>query len=162
VTLFTYRLGCKTYSDIPLVFKIVRTGCDLSGWKIWLTDKKSGTETDLDNGKEFRIGLDAGEYTGRFWLNLSPSVTGITDDPMKEELVSIYSSQGVIKTFIDTNRTGEGQLTIHDLSGRLLFVERNIGYGYNDYYPGLKDGIYIVTYNSKNYRMAKKIFIRNR
>ncbi len=161
-TIISVPLGVKTYIDGLLVFKIVSTGGDLSGWKIWLTDKKSGTETDLDNGNEFRIGLDAGEYTGRFWLNLSPSVTGITDDPMKEELVSIYSSRGVLKTFIDTYRTGEGQLTIHDLSGRLLFIERNIGYGYTDYYPGLKDGIYIVTYNSKNLRMAKKIFISNR
>lgn len=161
-TLCQIPLGLRINIDGYIVFKIINIYGGFSGKKINIYDAESGTRHSLTDNKEFRVFLNAGEYKERFYLNLSSIATGIIGTSPDNELFSVYSSHGIIKAYINTDVTGDGILSILNLTGQILFVDRIFETGYNEIYPGIKDGIYIVTFASDKYRFSKKIFIRNR
>ena len=158
--LCTIPLGLNSLIDGYIVFRIIYAGEGLSGKKIYITDATSGAEYDLLDNKEYRIYLNAGEYKSRFYLNLSSVATSISETG-SDEPFAVYSLHGIIKTSINTVKTNDGVLTVYNLAGQVLYIHRNIGAGYNEFKPGLKDGIYIVTFTSGNYRVSKKVFIQN-
>ena len=158
--LCTIPLGLKSYIDGYIVFRIIDSGEELSGKRIYITDVASDTEYDLLDNKEYRVYLKAGEYKDRFYLNLSSVATEIPETG-SDESFTVYSLNGIIKTFANTAQISDGVLTVYNLAGQVLFVERNIEAGYNEFNPGLKDGIYIVTFTSGNYRVSKKVIIQN-
>jgi hypothetical protein len=122
----------------------------------------SGTENDLLNNNEYKVYLEAGEYKNRFFLNISEKRDEIPDTTSNNNLFSVYSSHGVIKVYVNTEKTGSGLLSIYNLAGQVLFVTKIIEPGYYEFNPGLKDGIYIVRFMSVKYQDSKKIFILNR
>jgi hypothetical protein len=155
-------LGLKTYINNYIVFRIIDIEEDLSGKKIFISDLVSGTENDLLNNKEYKVYLEAGEYKNRFFLNVSDKITEIPDTSSNNNLFSVYSSHGVVKAYINTDRIGSGLLSIYNLTGQVLFKTRISDSGYYEFNPGLKDGIYIVSFISGIYKDSKKIFIQNR
>lgn len=161
-TLCIIPLGLKTSIDGNIVFRLVDVEAELAGMKISITDKTSGTEKDLLNNQEYRLFLKAGEYLNRFYLNLRAVATEIPDIRPEDDLFSVYSSRGVIKSYINIEKTGTGNLSVLNLAGQTMFVERISKTGYNIFYPGIKDGIYIVSFVSEKYRGSRKIFIQNR
>jgi len=42
-----------------------------------------------------------------------------------------------------------------------VFTAKIYDTGYREYDPGLKDGIYFVTYTSGSFRSTKKLYIKN-
>jgi hypothetical protein len=130
--------------------------------KIKISDMVSGTENDLLNNKEYKVYLEAGEYKNRFFLNVSEKRTEIPDTSSNNNLFSVYSTHGVIKVHINTEKTGSGSLSIYNLAGQVLFVKKIFDPGYYEFNPGIKDGIYIVSFLSRIYQYSKKIFIQNR
>jgi hypothetical protein len=161
-TLCTIPLGLKINIDGNIVFRIIDVAEELSGKKIFISDKASGTEHDLLNDQKYKVFLKSGEYMDRFFLNLKSVATEIPDIGPDDDLFSVYSSHGVIKAYINTDRTGAGNLSISNLTGQILFVKRIFEMGYNEFNPGIKDGIYIINFVSGNFRGSKKIFIQNR
>lgn len=158
----TVPLGLKTNIDGDVVFRLIDLADELSGREIFITDMTTGTEKDLLNNQEYRLFLKSGEYQGRFYLNLKAAATEIPDIRPDDDLFSVYSSHGIIKSYINIERTGIGNLSVLNLTGQTLFVKRISETGYNELYPGIKDGIYIVNFVSEKYRGSKKIFMQNK
>jgi hypothetical protein len=160
-TITSIPLGVTASIDGYLKIRLTDAGNMLAGWKISLSDTKAGVEYDLREGSGYRLFLEAGEHNDRFVLNLTPVATGIPE--MKpDDVFSLYSSHGLVKSYIDLEKTGEGVLKIFNLAGQLLFVERITETGYNEFHPGLRNGIYIATFTSVRYRSSKKLYISNR
>ena len=161
-SLCTIPLGIKINIDGNIVFRLTDVAEELSGKRIFISDKSSGTEHDLLDDQKYKVFLKSGEYNNRFFLNLKSVATEIPYTRPDDNLFSVYSSHGVIKAYINTEKTGAGNLSISNLMGQTLFVKRIPETGYNEFNPGIKDGIYIVSFVSENYRGSKKIFINNR
>jgi hypothetical protein len=161
-TLCTIPLGLKTYIDGYIVFKIIDISEELPGMKINISDMVAGTKNDLLNNNEYKVYLEAGEYKDRFFLNVSEKGSEIPDTTSNNNLFTVYSSHGLIKVYVNTEKTGPGLLSIYNLAGQVLFVNKIIDAGYYEFNPGLKDGIYIVRFMSTLYQDSKKIFIQNR
>lgn len=160
-TITCIPLGITTSIDRYLKIRMTDAGALLAGWKINLTDLKAGVEYDLREGDGYSIFLEAGEYNDRFVLNLTPLATGIPETT-PDDVFSVHSFHGVVKSYVDISQTGEGDFKLFNLAGQLLFVERITETGYNEFNPGLKDGIYIATFASGKYRTSRKLFISNR
>jgi hypothetical protein len=158
-TLCTIPLGLKTNIDGYIVFRIINISDELPGMKINISDMVSGTENDLLNNNEYKVYLEAGEYKDRFFLNISEKGSEIPDTTSNNNLFSVYSSHGVIKVYVNTEKTGSGLLSIYNLAGQALFVKKILESGYFEFNPGIKNGIYIVNFVSKTYQDSKKIFI---
>jgi hypothetical protein len=154
-------LGLTLYRDGNIIFRIGDINNELSGNKIYLTDLTTGAEQDLLNGNEYKVFLSEGEYNNRFWLNLSPVATGVPDVVSENDLFSVYSAHGVIKAFINTDKTGKGVISVTNLTGQRLVIRKIFEPGYFEFNPGIKDGIYFVTFTSGNYRKTKKVLIQN-
>jgi hypothetical protein len=160
-TLRQIPLGLKLNIDGNIIFRIRDLGEELLGNKIFISDMASGTERDLLGNGEYKVFLKAGEYTNRFFLNLSAAATGIPDTH-PYDMFTIYASHGIIKMKIGLMSQKFNLLTISNLMGQLLVIKKDLESGYHEFNPGLKDGIYIVTFASGNFRTSKKILIQNR
>jgi hypothetical protein len=79
----------------------------------------------------------------------------------ENDLFSVYSAHGVIKAFINTDKTGKGVISVTNLTGQRLVIRKIFEPGYFEFNPGIKDGIYFVTFTSGNYRKTKKVLIQN-
>ncbi|MGB8491735.1 MAG: DUF2341 domain-containing protein, partial [Bacteroidales bacterium] len=161
-TLCRIPLGLNTFVDGYIVFRITDLTGEPDYKRVFISDLFTGTEHDLLNKGEYRIFLKEGEYEDRFYLNLTPDKTEIPDTSRVSDLFSIYNSHGIIKGYVDINKTGKGTLSIINMTGQILLVKRITDPGYIEYKHGFKDGIYIVTFTSGKCRISKKIFIQNR
>ena len=160
-TSYRIPLGLKVNKEGYIIFRMTDLE-ELSGKKIFISDMATGTQHDLLNQNEYRVYLNSGEYKERFFLNLSTLATDIPDTGTEKEIFSVYASHGVVKAFINTDITGPGRLSVYNLTGQVLYVKRIFVSGYIEFNPFIKDGIYVVTFDSGNYRDSKKIFIQNR
>jgi hypothetical protein len=155
-------LGLKTNTNAFVIFRIKDLDYELLINRIYITDKSTGIEQDLLNDKEYRVFLNAGEYTDRFLLNFRAATTDIGNVEQDEDIFSVYNSGGVLKAFINTEKTGKGTLSITNLSGQILSVRKIYESGNIDIYPDVKDGIYIVSFKSGKFRSSKKVIIHNK
>lgn len=160
-TLLIIPLGLKTETDGEIVFTLTGLPEEINGTRIYLHDRLTGAEMEMHEGSEYRVRLDPGEYSGRFFLNLRSTSTSVTG-PVAEELFTAYSSRGFLRTIVKTEITGPGNLAVLTLTGQTVFVERIYDNGYHEFNPGLKEGVYIVTFTSSNFRGSKKLYFRNR
>ncbi len=162
-TLCRIPLGINLKRDGFIIFKIEEQGEGLSGKKIFISDDVAGKQYDLLNGGEPKIYLKEGEYTGRFFLNLSAISTGVPVVRAENAMFSVYTANGVIKMEVSSNGwTAGNSLTISSVTGQVLLVKKNLNPGYHEFSPGLKDGIYIINFLSGKHIGSKKIFIQNR
>lgn len=160
-TLRVIALGLKTEIDGEIVFTLTDLPEEINETRIFIYDKVTGTEIEMHEGSEYRVRLDPGNYSGRFFLNLRSTSTSVIN-PLAEELFTAYSSHGFLKTIVKTEITGPGHLSVLNLTGQTVFIEKIYDSGYHEFNPGLKEGVYIVTFTSSNYKGSKKIYFRNR
>ncbi len=161
----TIPLGLKLNREVEatVVFRLVDVDPSFSGMKIYLSDTIAGVEQDLLGDKEYRITLAKGEYVNRFFLNMSSRTTDINDEIKSEsDMFSIYSSHGELKAEIKELIGNDGRLILSNLTGQVLFIHEVSYTGHLEFNPGLKDGIYIVTYITGTKKSSKKIPILNR
>lgn len=161
------------FYTVPLGLKLNRTGThtvnikisdideSLKGYNIFITDVIAGTQQDLLPDNVFSVTLAKGEYNSRFFLNFSNLTTIVPKTEDKNDIFSIYSFQGKIRATILNLQDKSGMLSVYNFSGKELFKEIIYETGYREYDPGLKDGIYFVTYTSGSFRSTKKLFIKN-
>ena len=158
---------------IPLGLKLNRTGTQtaiikisdidesLKGYNIYISDLTAGTQQDLLPPNEFSVTLAKGEYNNRFFLNFTNLTTSIPETEVKTDFISIYSYQGKIRATIQNIQGNSGMLSVYNFSGQEVFTAKIYDTGYREYDPGLKDGIYFVTYTSGSFRSTKKLYIKN-
>jgi hypothetical protein len=154
-------LGMKLNRDGNIIFKIRDIDETLNVMRIFLSDIIAGTEQDLLPDKEYELSLSTGEYDSRFFLNLSSITTDINDHTLQEDLFSIYCSKGTLKTEINSLSGIEGTLKIYNLIGQVIFIKNFYKTGYYEFNPGIKEGVYIVSYISGTKMSSKKIIIQN-
>ena len=155
-------LGLKLNREGNIIFRISDIDESLSGFRIYITDIAAGIDQDLLPDKKYTVSLGTGEYENRFFLNISNIETGITDDTSTDNLFSIYSAHGKLNAEINILERGKGALKIYNLLGQLIFIENIYEKGFHEFSPGLKEGIYFVSYTTGIKISSKKLFIQSR
>jgi hypothetical protein len=158
-TLYRVPLGLKINRDGNIIFKICSLEGNLTDMEIYFSDITSGVKQDLLRDKKYEVNLEYGQYENRFFLDFRNIGTGITDPTVMDGLFNIYSSRGILKLEINSLPGANGTLTITNLNGQILLMKKYYDPGYYELIPGLKNGIYIVSFLSGTRRSSKKIFI---
>ncbi len=157
----TVRLGLKTERTAEIIFGIKNAGTDFNFSNISITDLATGNSQDLASGQEYKVEVPAGDYTSRFFLNLSLKSTDIPEIIPDDNWFKIYTSHGIIRTEINIPSLNNASLKIFDLMGDLLNVYKIYKPGYYEFNPNLKPGIYIVNFTSGTRRVAKKLYFQS-
>lgn len=161
-TLYKVPLGLKINRDGNILFKIRNLEGNLAEMEISISDVSAKTEHDLLSGKDYRLDLTTGLYENRFFLNFRNIGTGITDNTGGgDDLFTVYCSHGILKIKIHSLPAAEGILIISNLTGQLPLIKKYYEPGYYELNPGLKNGIYIISFLSGTRRSSKKVFIQN-
>ncbi len=155
-------LGLKINRDGDVVFRISDLDPSLANRRIILSDLAARREKDLQNAGEYVVKLTSGEYNNRFILNITSIATGTYTETEDSGLFSVYCSKGILKTTIDNIYGGEGLIRLYNLTGQIMFLQKIYDKGYYELSPGVKDGIYVISYSSGPERVSKKIYIHNR
>jgi hypothetical protein len=158
-TLCKIPLGLKINRDGNLNFKIDTLEGNLDEMEIYISDISANVEQDLLDDKNYRVSLITGQYEDRFFLNLRQMGTDIPDHSVVDGLFKIYYSNGILKLEINTLPGVEGTLTLLNLAGQILHIKKYYEPGYYEISPGLKDGIYIVSFLAGTKRSVQKISI---
>jgi hypothetical protein len=159
-TIYKVPLGLKINRDGNIIFKIRSLEGNLTDMEIFLSDIVAKTEHDLLSGKDYRLDLNTGIYENRFFLNFRNLGTGIPDFIAGDDLLSVYCSHGILKLKINSLPATEGTLIISSLTGQVALIKKYYEPGYYELNPGLKNGVYIVSFLSGTKRCSKKIFIQ--
>jgi hypothetical protein len=160
-TLYKVPLGLKINRDGKIIFKIGNLEGDMADMEISISDVAVKTEHDLLSGKDYRLDLTTGLYENRFFLNFRSIGTGIPDYYTGDDLFSVYSYHGILKFEIITLPATEGTLIISNLTGQIHLIKKYYEPGYYELNPGLKNGIYIISFISGTKKSSKKIFIQD-
>ena len=152
-------LGLKISKAGNVVFNITSLDSQLSGNGIYLSDLVTGENQDLQDGGEYSVSLASGEYTNRFFLNITSTPTEILNIRSDEELFRVYYSKGILRAYVTLNSGDDGTMVITNMTGQSAFITKIYESGYHEFSPGLKTGIYIVTLNTKTRRLSRKVFI---
>ncbi|HKK41078.1 MAG TPA: LamG-like jellyroll fold domain-containing protein, partial [Bacteroidales bacterium] len=155
-------LGLKLNREGDVIFRISDIDPSLADRRVILSDLVAGKDQNLQPDGEYMVNLSAGEYNNRFVLNLTSISTGINNKTENNNMFSVYCSKGILKVTIDNIYDGEGIISLVNLTGQVIFTRKVYDKGYYELSPGVKDGIYIVTYISAPERVSKKIYIHNR
>ena len=189
-TLYTVPLGLNINKAGDVIFKIQNIEGIFSEMKISITDNLTGATQDLLNSNEYQIPLDAGEYSGRFVLNISnvttaipevvadipeivadipevvpelpEVVTAISENDRPSDHFSVYYANDILKTEIFNLGGRDGSLMLFNLSGQMLFLEKIYSEGHHEFIKHVKNGIYLASFNSGNTTTTKKIMVINR
>jgi len=159
---FSVPVGLKVTRNGIVVFKIRDLQGSLSDMRVFINDKLTGEETELNNDSYYSTNLSTGEYLGRFFLNLYHSTTNLTEDKLPDsEIFSVYSSHGILKTEINTLSGSRGTLIITNMLGQKVYETEIHDTGYFELSPRLNDGVYFVTFSTGNIRSLKKLLMKN-
>jgi hypothetical protein len=160
-TLCKVPLGLKINRDGNIIFKIDTLEGNLADMEIYISDMVIKIDQDLSLGKDYRLDLTTGQYENRFFLNFRNVSTGIPDNNASADLFSVYCSHGILILKINTLPASEGTLMISNLTGQVPLIKKYYEPGYYELNPGLKSGVYIVSFLSGTKRCSKKIFLQN-
>jgi hypothetical protein len=155
----TVPLGIKTYRTGNIVFKVSHLDPLLPVTSIYLSDIVAGINQDLLPGNEYSLSLAAGEHTDRFTLYINSIPTDISGVGTDDYLFRTYYFRGILKTDINIGDLNNGTLVITNLTGRTIFIRKIYDPGHYEFGLEIQPGIYIVTLNSGNRRISRKIFV---
>jgi hypothetical protein len=151
-------LGLKSERNCEVVFRIGEITGDFSFIPVYLKDALTGNNIDLLKG-EYRVMLNAGDYNDRFSLEFCDMSTGISGTESNNPSLKVYSSRGKVIADIVCNPDG-GTFVIGNLTGQVLFNKKLYSGGRYEFSPGVKTGIYIITFVSGNSRISERLFIQ--
>jgi hypothetical protein len=124
-----------------------------------LRDAVTGRNTDLCNSGIYRISLDAGVYNNRFALAILKNLTDVGNVPDDNIIFSAYSSGQMVRATVGAIDGAEGSITVFDLGGRPVYVRKVFETGIFNLDLNLKQGIYLVNYNSGSLNSTVKLAI---
>lgn len=153
----TVPLGIKTSRAGNVVFKVPFISSLFPVTSVWLADLTAGINQDMLSGNEYSVLLSSGEYSGRFFLYLNSSPTGITDLIKNELNFKAYFFEGKVIADIDLRGSREGKIAISNLTGKPVFSYRIFDSGHYEFDPEMKPGLYIITLSTGNNRISRKI-----
>jgi fibronectin-binding autotransporter adhesin len=154
-------LGLKLNKAGDIIFRLINVDDQIAAEGVYLIDDLAGKAVDMISDKEYAVNLPVGEYTDRFFLNIGAVQTSDKEISEEEDLISIYSSHGILKVNISGLPGDKGLLQVFDLTGRILYSKQVYENGYHEYTPGLADGMYIIRFEYGNEIVTTKIIIQN-
>ncbi len=159
--LYTIPLGLRTSRDGEVIFRVSASEGSFTGKMIYLSDVVAGVNQDIKPGNEYKIYLSASEYKTRFFLNLSNVATDIPVLPADNGWFTVYAYNGILVTDVELPEGENGIMTLYNILGQPVFIEKIYKTGHYEFTPGLKNGLYIVSCVSGNKRVTEKIIITN-
>jgi hypothetical protein len=150
-------LGIRAEMDGEIVFKISDVAGSFMFLPVYLKDASTGAFTDLQQG-DYRVTLAAGDYNNRFSLEFEDLSTGSEDTRNGSPSFRVYSSHGKVIADIVSGQAG-GTIMIGNLTGQVFLTQKVHADGRYEFSPGVKTGIYIITYISGNRRISERLFI---
>jgi hypothetical protein len=156
-TALIVSMGLRTFRDGEISFKIKDVENPPPGLKIYLRDKLTGANINMLLNKDYRVSLLAGDYNDRFYLAFLKSITGINDPEAPSVIFTAYASAGIIKATVNTLAGKYGVITVNDLNGRPLFIKKVYETGFLEFDPGVRQGIYIISFLTGNYSSSIKL-----
>jgi len=146
---------------IPMGFeKTVSSGFSIElqesipGAVVYLTDKKTGTVTNLTDNGAYHFTAAEGDDANRFTLHFG---TLGMDDPSTAAPVNIYAYGGVVYL---NGLDAKASVTITDLTGRVVMAERVNGNGLAMLNAGsLPKGVYVVTAVAGSQVVSAKVIL---
>jgi hypothetical protein len=130
--------------------------------KIFLYDAQTGINQDLRQFPEFNILLASGNYDNRFSLRLSlTEITGNGKIP-NDEGFDIISVNGKLYAYVTLPSGSKGNMMVCNVLGQVIYNQQIYTNGNLEIDPGVKRGIYIVSFISGNAVHSKKLYIEGR
>jgi hypothetical protein len=124
---------------------------------VYLTDKKTGAETEMKQGVEYTFTSEEGDAADRFLLHFGP--LGI-DDPAALNPFHVYTGTGQI--YILSNQDEKATLYLTSLTGQeiasMLTEARSLTTISS---ASLRNGVYIVSMTSDRGIYSQKVIVRN-
>jgi len=154
-------LGLKINRNGQIDFRIIDLDAYFDEMDIVLHDNLTDTRQSLKDDSLYSLNLDAGEYHGRFYLEILSMTTGIEDPVSQDELFDVYSSNKLLKTNIYVVKGNEGILSVFNITGQLVYKQVIRQPGYYEYRAPSHRGIYIINYRTVDRTSSRKIFIAN-
>lgn len=158
---YSIPLGLKTEKNGEVVFKVNDAKGDFTGKLIILSDVVTGVNQDLKPGSEYKVYLNAGEYKSRFFLNLTDTQTATNEEPSDNGWFTIYANHGTLITDVELSEGHDGILTLYNILGERVYIDKVYETGHYEFNPVVKDGLYIVHFTSGNKSITEKIIIVN-
>jgi hypothetical protein len=159
---FSVPLGLKVSRNGIVVFKIRDLQGTLSDMRVFINDKLTGEEKELKHDSNYSTNLTSGEYLGRFFLNMYHSTTNLPEDKLPDsDIFSVYSSHSILKTEINKLSNSRGTLIITNMLGQKVYETEVNETGYYELSPGIRDGVYFVTFSTGNIRSLRKLLMKN-
>jgi len=127
--------------------------------EIYLTDTKTGVETNLSQEKVYAFSSSAGDDINRFVLHfLSTTTTGMAPGKVAGKIQAYVAGNNL---FINQSETQSGKVYLFSITGQLIGTytlensrSQSIGL------PRMSPGIYLVNVNTKNGTYNQKVVIR--
>ncbi|MFN2314386.1 MAG: T9SS type A sorting domain-containing protein, partial [Bacteroidales bacterium] len=160
-TLCKVALGLKTGAPGLVKFKISEIDSTLSKYRVYLSDTATGTEHNLLPDLAHEIYLPAGDYAGRFFINVSAISTSIIQNYSEVNSFTVYQNAGTLTAVVNDLSGRDGTLMVFSLTGQILYESRIYDPGQYEFHQNFKEGIYIVSLVSGGIRTTKKIFVKN-
>lgn len=151
-------------------YKITRTQLqNIGGYRILLTDKLTGSNTDLATAADYIFAAPSGTVTDRFTLTVIPAekkaaVATEEQKPEVENLMKIYSAPGRICILPQGNDWDgiSGKVRIFDITGRIILAsdyERFNSGELKEFYPGDAGNLLIVEVTAGPKRYLEKVVL---
>jgi hypothetical protein len=170
VSILALNTGDTNRQTIPLGLKIAQSGnisfeaTNLATFPIayiYFQDSQDKKYFELHQNPKISMNLNSGVYEGRFSLIFSPKplIPGSSTSSSSAWIWTAYSNLGLVYIKLD-NQTGiQGNLTIYSVMGEPVWTGKLSGAGMHTFNPEIRDGIYILSFQSSTGTFTKKVFI---
>jgi fibronectin-binding autotransporter adhesin len=126
---------------------------------IYLVDSLTGMHQNLVTRPDCRVHLDKGANENRFFIVFSPH--DLRYKPSPDELFRVYSARNRLFVYFNVSNNEKIDLGIHDMLGREVYQTELYGNGYHELDISVCTGVYLVTLNSAEGILTKKVFLMN-
>lgn len=152
-------LGLEVQQGGWITFNAVDMDRIPAGWHIYFYDAKTGVTQNIQDNPKYRIQLDAGNYQGRFFLQLH--LRDSLPPAMATGTYKAYSVGGMVYADV-RNVPGERcDVNIVNLAGQVVRRRQLNGNGHHELGSGFASGVYIVSFITQRQVFSQKIFISN-
>ncbi len=128
----------------------------ISGATIYLTDKKAGITTNLTEAGSYNFTASEGDDANRFTLHFGS--VGI-DDLNSSSDIDVYANSGII--YLSLQQNANATVKVYNLTGQLVLQSKTNGKLLTTLNASaLNSGVYVVSVNSGDQVMSKKVVIR--
>lgn len=152
-------LGLDNGVDGWVTLKVAQMSHMPAGTFVYLDDNIAGTRLALGDSTEYKVMLQARNYSNRFALVFSKR--DLSNDPVVTSGLQAYYSSGAVYVYLNQATGDRGDLVITNTLGQIMDRQSLSGYGYHQVPAQFTSGIYIVSIYSRNGVFSRKLFIDN-